>query len=576
MAALLNPHVSVALATRFGSDEDADCSILFVRSTAVEPAAGPDSGAAPGAAPADGSSAAPARPGEALAKPFPAHKMVLRAASGWFKIKLDYKRAGQLDGDAAAASRRRRPPANSHGRHRRPAAGQKSHTATAGALDCLTVLRVQLGSATEVPAARAAIRFAYTGAVEAGSSVREVLELYRQGQYLQVEGCGTACIAAIEDKLNAVPSDGTSGDGGADGSGASSASSSRGLPSSAQHPLLELFSCGSMWPDDPAFCPVLSKAKSQLVSHFGDAITALNTPELRQQLLALPAEGLEVLLESDDFGTDVEDTILLLLATWVQRNGGRAGAVTVERLCRLVRLAQLSPGFAEVILPALPYARWFPVKPAEAINLLSLCTSAGVAEKRRRLMEALKEKHDPQAPWFSSKPRRQCLASGQGRTFEWTIREPQLCALQPGSVRHLVCFDHKGLPFLSARGFEWFPVIEYDPDAVAAGVTLYCELPSVYGLEEASLGGPLAALAQIGARLEVDRWIRKGAFTCTFTAADYIGIGGAAGLRIALPLRPLPAEKSLGGGKGAFVKYRWADYLWGGKVKGRVVLVPLR
>ncbi|KXZ43953.1 hypothetical protein GPECTOR_77g7 [Gonium pectorale] len=571
MTALLNARVSAALATRFGSEEDADCCILFVRSTAAEPAAGPDSVAAPEAAPADGIGAAQVRPGEALAEPLPAHKIVLRAASEQFRIKIDYQKAGQLDGGTLTA-------------------GGSLPTANAGALAGLPVIKVPLRNIAEVPAARAAIRFAYMGVVESGSSVREALELYRQGQYLQVEGCGAACIAAIEKQLEALPSGGSSGKGGRAGSGCgggrgsdggdgsaggSSADSSSGLSSSVQQRLLEFFSCSSLWPEDPAFVPVLADAKPKLVSHFGDAITALNTPQLRQQLLALPAEGLEVLLQSDDFGTDVEDSVMLLLATWLQQNGDRAGAVTVERLCRLVRLAQLSPGFAEVILPALPYARWFPIKPAEAIHLLSRCTGAGVEAKRQRLMEAAKDKHGPQAPWFSSKPRRQCLTSGH---FEWTIQEERLFALQPGSVQRVDGRFNNGLPVFPARGFEWYPSIDYNPAVEAVGIYLRCSLPSAYRLDEASLGGPLAATAQVGrARLEVDRWrdgLREVAFAHTFTADSYFEIGRGLGRPAALPLKPLPAAEASGGGKGSGTKPRWADYLHEGKLHGRVVLLP--
>ena len=48
------------------------------------------------------------------------------------------------------------------------------------------------------------------------------------------------------------------------------------------------------------------------------SLATLHVTRLHEQYLALPAAGVEALLESDDFGTDTESSVLLLLLLWVE------------------------------------------------------------------------------------------------------------------------------------------------------------------------------------------------------------------------------------------------------------------
>ncbi|KXZ47694.1 hypothetical protein GPECTOR_33g576 [Gonium pectorale] len=494
--------------------------------------------------------------------------------------------------------------------------------AAAAAVPCLTglpIIRVPLADADEVPSALAAIQFAYTGQVEAGGSVREVLELYRQGQYLQVDGCSAACVAALEEMLAAAPSAGV-GSGADSGSGVGG--DSGGFTTQPCPTALELYGYLRLWPDDPAlepaFASVLSAARARLVAHFGNALTALNTLELREQLLALPAEGLEALLESDDFGTDVEDTVLLLLATWVQENGDTAGAEAVERLCRRVRLAQLSPEFAALVLPLLASARiarpkrsigsggpgWFPITGTEAAFMLSGFLAGGSTPKRRRLQDAAVKVHGLQAGLFDTKRRRQCLAASGGDgaappgspgqqqrqqpqcpAFGWSISQAELerglRGLQPGSTVSFACTLDSGLGAVSVRGFEWWASVDYKYGDEAAGLFLWCHLPAAYHLGASSLGGPLAALAQIGARWEVDRWrdgVRAVASAVEYNGSDFFGIGACSGLGVS-DMLPLQRGGGCGGGTaaggGGASLAAWSEYLHGGRITGRAVLRPL-
>ena len=171
------------------------------------------------------------------------------------------------------------------------------------------VVEVWLGSEAELPAARAALQFAYTGRVEAGD-IREALQVRRQAAYLQMEGCVEACAAAVREKLTAAGAEAVPAAGAA-------AASATAPAAAAAEAVLELYRCTDVWPDpadDAAFAALLTEAKRRLVAHFGDALAVLNDQTLYDQMRALPAVGLEALLESDDFGTDSESSVVLLLA----------------------------------------------------------------------------------------------------------------------------------------------------------------------------------------------------------------------------------------------------------------------
>ncbi|KXZ48722.1 hypothetical protein GPECTOR_25g305 [Gonium pectorale] len=313
----------------------------------------------------------------------------------------------------------------------------------------------------------------------------------------------------------------------------------------ALSPVIDLYSyIPTRWPDpahEPHLAAVLAAARPRLVGHFGDALAALNTPALRRQLLALPAAGLEALLESDDFGTDAEESILLLLlAAWVEENGGDG-----------------DDGDPEIPISRAGGCGWFPISFAEAIHLVSLCTPGALERQRVRLQEAAgRWLPAPQGAWFSTTPRRQCLpvrlprpsggASPLGSSsqqqqqqppFERSISQAELERalrelLRGGELELPGVLDNGRRP-VAARGFEWRPVIKHEHGAAAAGLCLRFDLPGAYHLaQEACLGGPLSALAQLGAR--------AGGEQCA--------------------LRPTDG---------------WGEYLHDGSIWGRLTLVPL-
>ncbi|KAG2496190.1 hypothetical protein HYH03_005790 [Edaphochlamys debaryana] len=179
----------------------------------------------------------------------------------------------------------------------------------------------------------------------------------------------------------------------------------------AEPAVLQLYACEDL--GGPSFAAVLSTAKPQLVRHFGSTLAALNTPSLTKQLEALPAAGLEALLESDDLGTDSEDSVLTLLATWMRANWARTDAATRKRLCGLVRLTQLSPQAVSCLLLPLAFdyevkgpeqqAGWFPISSAEAAFVSAYLAAPESWRERTREAQAAAG-----APgWHSARPRKQ-------------------------------------------------------------------------------------------------------------------------------------------------------------------------
>ncbi|GLC47619.1 hypothetical protein PLESTB_000007800 [Pleodorina starrii] len=436
------------------------------------------------------------------------------------------------------------------------------------------VLRVHLSSEADVPSARSALRYAYTGDVQAGS-IRKALEVRRQAVNLRIEGCAAACMEIVKAKLAEASNDSSSdtssspaGEGdGKSSSAAAAATQPRSCPNAAATesppppPVLELFS-KSLWPEpamEPDFADVLASAKPLLVAHFSDVLRTLNTRQLRSQLLALPAVAVEALLESDDFGADNESSVLLMLAVWMEANHGAIDAHTRERLCRQVRLVQLSrpylcsilpvlaldfetaPAAASTAAPAGPItattsvsvttisaitggsgaaagaasssaaaaasgttstavsaAAWFPIRGAEAAFIASLATSQ--PPLREALVAAGRKVYDMTCPWYSLRRRRQCLPA-TGLVYHWRIPQRELASalaqLAPGGLSCTAGSFDGGFSFISAAGFEWWPSIEYRHGAGEANLGLYSQMPEALQVPGSRFTGPRPAVAVV-------------------------------------------------------------------------------
>ncbi|KAG2496193.1 hypothetical protein HYH03_005793 [Edaphochlamys debaryana] len=521
----VNPWVAEALSHLFGSEEGADCDIQFCLEGSEE-----------------------AGRGAALGPLLPAHPLVLRPACERFRAQLDRWE------DTPPASKRAKSGEEGVGR---------------------PLLRVPLGSEAELPAARLAVRFAYTGQVHA-SSVREALEVLRAGDYLAIEGCAAACSQWLADRLAAT--------------GAAEADAAE-PPEPA---VLQLYACEDLWPAaNPSFGAVLSAAKAQLVQHFGSTLTTLNTLFLRQQLLALPATGLEALLESDDLGTDSEDGVLTLLATWMRANWARTYAATRKRLCGLVQLTQLSPQAVSCLLLPLAAdfeakgpeeeAGWFPMTATDAQLVVSHLSAPELWQQQTR-----EEQASAGAPgWHSSSPRKQCVPEA-GLPFPWSLSKEELRAklegLQPGQkAQAFADVMNGGTTPVFARGLVWRVRVDCTHGKAAAGLYLSPQIPAAYTVPGSRLAGPVPKLPTfIDARLSVNR-LQGGAVSAvsitTYNRENYIRLGVGRGVATALPLSPqqpaaLAAPSPVAAAAGGDDLAPWAEYAHeGSAVTGTLTLL---
>ncbi|PNH12962.1 hypothetical protein TSOC_000018 [Tetrabaena socialis] len=490
--------------------------------------------------------------------PLPCHKFVLRRISEMFKAKIDSWNT------ALAATFSLGPPE----------------------------LRVSINSTEDEPSARAAIGVGYTGRVQADSSMQEVLGLRRMGRFLQIDGCAAACDEFIMGRLQAANG---SGSNNSSGSSAVDVDGQNGGPQPPVHgpgPVLEFFSVSNLFPDPAedledssfaaSFAPVLAASKQALVRHFRDTLAVLNTPALAEQFLDLPAVAVEALLESDDFGTDTESSVLLLLARWTKVNFGKTGAADRKRLCRLVRLVQLGRRYLTFILPALAAdfeagadeglpGAWFPISCMEAAFIASLSSASN--SEQRELKATTSKLHDITSPWYSITARPPCSPAG-GLTFGWSIAEQELRlalqALGPDQQHKVLYGAFAAAPSVYSHGFQWRPCIKLEHAKGTAGAYLTCELPGAYDGEGSRISADVVSAGSLRAQLTVNRWrngVRQNAYTGTLTPETYVQIGGQWGKATALGLRPPPE------GGGANVLEAWADYLHGGEITGGLKLI---
>ncbi|KAG2492402.1 hypothetical protein HYH03_009348 [Edaphochlamys debaryana] len=551
-----NLQLAAALAGLYGSEQGSDCTVVFCQE--AEQRVGRKRGRE-------------ADEAEPLGDPLPGHTLVLRNVSERFAAQMD-RWAQQLEESGAAADE---PKKKQQQKKKQAAASAPTQAPRSGR----PVLRVPLGSEAELPAARLALRFAYTGQVGGLGSIREALEVRRIGDYLAIEGCAAACTKWVADKLaEPVPSAGAAGSG---PSGSAAAE-----PAAAEPPVLQLLGCTELWPShDPGFAAVLTAASPQLLRHFRSVLATLNTPSLRRQLEALPAAGLEVLLKSDDLATDSEDSVLTLLAVWMETNWENTDTATRKRLAGLVRLARLSvQAMSSLVLSlAADYeaegdasqAGWFPISVQHAAFV------AGYVAASEPQRKTLKE-YRPEAVvagWLSTASRPQCVPAA-GLSFKWSISKQALTAAleeaEPDQAYFIAPSFEGEAKEVMARGLAWSLLMQINKGADAAGLFLQGNVPTAYRVEDSRLAGELPRFASIvNARLVVYRWragAREAAYTNTFDGRSGTTVGWGWGSGKALALAPQPAAEAAGSGDPLA---RWAQYLGPEQeITGTLTLLP--
>ncbi|GLC40576.1 hypothetical protein PLESTF_001013900 [Pleodorina starrii] len=579
MIECVNKSLLRGLPEVFASNRVSDCDVIFcLEENAPTGTVQPSTSAAtcaPGGPEGAGRSLDTAdwpNPSVAFGEPLPAHRLILILTSERFKAQIERWSAEGADEITSPSQ----PEQSACGRPQ---------------------LRIPLSNEAEVPAARAAIRFAYTGEVPADSSVRQVLELRRQGAYLQISGCVAACNEVLTAKVSGSSRAGArSSNQTANGSNKRARISEEALQPPA---VLELFDSKVLWPDpqaEPAFGAILATGKRSLVAHFGNSLAALNTPSLRDQLLALPAVALEALLESDEFGTDDEASVLLMLAEWMRINADKAEPAVRQRLCRTVRLTRLSRPYLSLILPALAAdhekdpeapAGWF--SGASVLEAAFVTNYVSTTQVERDWLLSAGKASVPIPEVLRASPRPQCIPPSGGLTFSWHIRKEDLLRavreLQPGSVQCVYgAFDDQPQHGVFAWGFEWCVYLQLTGGQSTAGVFLQCDLPTALeppGSRLSSEGTVTNNTAvPIPARLVVHR--RQGGAVKdvkgTLNSPEaFVNVGVSWGWSKMLPLKDQQQQQQDATGNTAAVAAdplaAWVEYLTDGKVSGTLTLL---
>ncbi|GLC41114.1 hypothetical protein PLESTB_001793000 [Pleodorina starrii] len=358
-------------------------------------------------------------------------------------------------------------------------------------------LPVSLDSAADLPHARAAIRFIYTGKLPRAAAAADLLQIRRQAARLAIKGCVERCDDAV----------------------ASRAITAAGV--------MELHACRHLLPprDEPSTAALLAACRRQLVRNAGaylanlahpapalgellawlfpDAPSVLSDPDTRRQMCALPAAALEALLRCDVFATDDEASVLLLLGHWLQANGSATTPETRARLCRLVRLSHLNTAYLHGLLPKIA---WFPLCREEHQFVCQYVAESG-ARRRKSLAAAAAGKHDCSGAWYAA-PRRPAARADAGVPYEWSIKLEDLAA-------DLDLATHKipnglngafanGATRLVAHGFEWYPsAIWFNNDGKPEPV-LSCAVPAPFAAFTSAKD--VVGVAAATAQLSVFRW----------------------------------------------------------------------
>ncbi|KAG2482652.1 hypothetical protein HYH03_018425 [Edaphochlamys debaryana] len=447
------------------------------------------------------------------------------------------------------------------------------------------ILRVPLGSPDDLPHARAAIRFIYSGKLDV-SSAANLLRVRRMACYLGIEGCTEACDSAL---LEVV----------------------RKASVQALESVAELYACRTLLPDggeDPAAAGLLDKLRAagqeQLVAYkgtataitatggskvqlgdllawaFQDAPGVLNDPAIKGRVRSLSAASLEALLGCDAFATDDEASVLLLLAEWLDANPSTAEDVR-KRLCGCIRLCHLNGGYLHGVLPLLS---WFPLTPVERFLLSQVLTVPSGTARDQVVKQATGAEYKWPACWTSGSAR-PYGSSSVGRAYEWSLAQGLLAVplniqLGMGGTASSLPTFAGGAAGLVYRGFEFYPCLQLPQGEDAAGQYLMNRLPACLKLSDAP--AIVAIVNPCTCRLTTWKWVagssgkveRQAAHSFMYkdwASAMRTGLGW--GTAKALPLLAAPAGAAPGWAIPTLMA-RWAPYLHEGKISGTLEWLP--
>ncbi|GLC37564.1 hypothetical protein PLESTB_001583600 [Pleodorina starrii] len=355
------------------------------------------------------------------------------------------------------------------------------------------VFRVLVNNPEEAPFVRSAVRFMYTGKLEVNGA-EALLRVRRIAGKLQIAGCVAACDAELTALTNGT---GPSPAGAHPLTGVADLFTYRALLPTApearaavdalldecRKALVRYAPCSTSSGSDAPIVPGGPGLGELLAWAFRDAPSLLSDPVMRRQMCALPEGSMEALLASSTFATDDEASVLLMLAHWLHAHED-VNKATRKRLCKQIRVCQLSDTYLLVVLPELP---WFKISPEE-YRFICVYTRSS-AEKRefmRKITAQGSNQIDTACSWYAAVPR-PWPGTRAVAGYDWRVQRCDMKALlgkSKGEVARSACFGRKGASEVVSRGFEWRIEISWLRGSAAAGVHLWCDLPKVLGVSK--------------------------------------------------------------------------------------------
>lgn len=108
-------------------------------------------------------------------------------------------------------------------------------------------------------------------------------------------------------------------------------------------PFSEVYNLPPVLKSSAAYSAVMAEAEASLVAVFGNAPEIILSPELLNHFLTLPHPALLALIQSDEFKTDAEESVLLLVSSWCDEPVGEACSIEqIRELNSFIRYGDLS------------------------------------------------------------------------------------------------------------------------------------------------------------------------------------------------------------------------------------------
>ncbi len=437
----MSKSVRAGLAAALQSRAFADVAIKFHAELSAEEQQEREAAASNGSA---GCAAAERLVGDSL----PLHRYILALGSTYFEARFQNAcwqgSAGVMPEDGALETRDYGEPGEHQAKRRKKDETQppsrspsKGGPEGCGAVvaSALPEVLVPLSSEEEVPYAREAINYIYTGSLSEDLSFEALLRVRQQACYLGVKDGPQACDEAMVAWLKRQEQQGGSG-----ATSTAAAALDRILDAYACHPL---FPEAGTSPEAASFASVRAAISRGLGLHFRDAVKTLSKPESYQQLLQLPAGALKYLLSADNYIADSEDTVFLLLVCWLGANKDKeedgAASLTTRDLRQLVHLEGLGRTYLYHVLPAfaplqltavelallLRYAELGSVEKEKSDEYFSFTFDASRAESRAAVRKQLLHV-DALRQLLASSSRTPLRQVQERHTVYWTISGEQL------------------------------------------------------------------------------------------------------------------------------------------------------